>query len=136
MLSTLKGNPTTASYLLWILGWAGIILAIFSHLQTWRTFGADVKVKGTGLDSEYAYIALGVLAIYALLLLLKSVYTILFALIFGVYVLEQVIGLHFLRYMPFESTKLTPAVYLFLPTSSLLLFLGAFASILMKFQGK
>ena len=131
----LQGNAQTSVGLLRILGVLGALIGIASHFFTWYTIQNTPKnITGTGAEG-LGFIGMAILVGYMGLLLLDSSYAILLALMFTLYMLEQTIGLHLLRYMPFATTKLSVFIYAYLPFSAILVLLGSFASILNKFKG-
>lgn len=126
----LQGNIAISIFLLRMIGFLGAILGIFAHFNTWYTIISPPKdVIGTGLQ-DLGYIGIALLIFYLVLMLINSGYSILIAVVFMAYMLEQVIGTHLLRYMPLSTTKLSISLYLYLPLSSFLIVLGSFASII------
>jgi lipid-A-disaccharide synthase-like uncharacterized protein len=123
-MNILKGNASIGIILLKLVGFFGVILGTASHFLTWATIEAgDKKVLLNGLEG-IGFIGIRILVIYLILLALDSVYVILMGILFLPYMIEQVIGLHLLRYMPLSTTKLTPALYLFLPLAAFMLLIG------------
>ena len=135
-MKLLQGNAQTSLLLLRILGLLGAAIGIAAHFGNWHTIQTTPKdIVHTGLE-DMGMIGIGILAIYALLLSLNSIYAILLAVVFFPYMLEQVVGLNLLRYMPLATTKLHTPLYLFLPMAAVLLLIGSFAPILRHFQAK
>jgi hypothetical protein len=129
-IKILQGNASISLFLLRALGFLGAMTGIVAHFLTWYTIqNKPQNVIGTGLEG-IGMIGIGILVIYTLLILVNSAYSILPAVLFIPYMLEQVFGLHLLRYMPLDSTKLGVALYAFLPFSAILILIGSFAPIL------
>jgi len=132
-MNILQGNAAISVWLLRIIGLLGAVVGIACHFGTWHTIQTGTKeIVSTGFDG-LGMIAIGILIVYLLLLLLNSVYAVLCAVLFIPYMLEQVIGVNLLRYMPLETTKLFPALYLYLPFSTILMLVGSFAPVLFHF---
>ncbi|NJL13711.1 MAG: hypothetical protein HC913_12370 [Microscillaceae bacterium] len=131
MLKVIQGNAQSATSLLWGIGVGGAILSLAAHFFVWRKIGE--KFLATGTSTEWFFVFLGLFGVYLLGMFLGSVYTLLPALATCAYALEQVWGLHLLRYMPLESTKLYPALYLLLPIGAMAMLIGALSTILLKF---
>jgi hypothetical protein len=138
IIQILRGNAHSGLLLLWILGLLGAVLGAFAHLLEWYMIAIDKQKKliGRGIDTDLGVLALVLLAMYCVFLGLRSVYTVFWAVLFMVYVFEQVVGAHLLRYMPLESTQLLPALYLYLPISALLMLLGSVSTILEKIMNR
>lgn len=130
MKQLLVGNHKSAITMLWFLGWLGVLLCIGVHFGPWYIIG---EVKGNGLNTDLGYITLFLVLVYAVLLAFRSVYSMLIVVLLFACVLEVIVGLHLLRYMPFDSTKLTAVLYVGLPCSLFLMFLGACGTIADKF---
>lgn len=134
----IQGNASIGILLLRIIGILGALLGIVSHFAVWTTIeaGAGKQVLLYGYEG-LGLVGLALLGISAVLLLLNSVYAMVPLMFFLPYLLEQIIGLNLLRYMPLASTKLSPMLYAYLPTGFVWALVGSFAPILWHiFQNK
>lgn len=129
-MNFIQGNSHTGIMVLRVLGFLGAGITVFAHFLMWHTIlNKPENVVVTGLQ-DAGFLGLIVVAVFLGLLLLNSVYAVLPAILLLPYMLEQVIGTHLLRYMPFESTKLGVGLYLYLPFGIFLILLGSLAPIL------
>jgi hypothetical protein len=134
IIKILRGNAHSGILLLWILGLLGAVFGVLIHFLDWSIIAVDKQknLVTRGIDTDFGALALAILAVYCIFLGIRSVFTIFWAMLFLAYTLEQVIGMHLLRYMPLESTKLLPPLYLYLPTVTGLMLVGSFSPILEK----
>lgn len=134
MKKILKGNAHTTITMLVSLGFLGVLLGGVILFQPWNIINGEVII--TGFSSEFGLYAIILLVIYAVLLYLRSIYSLIFVLFFLLYALEAFFGLSFFRYMPLTNTTVEPALYLGLPTTLILLFMGSLGTIIDKFINK
>jgi hypothetical protein len=134
IIKILRGTANSGILLLWVLGLLGVVLGLFTHLLDWSIIDIDnqKRLVSRGIDTDLGPLALGILAVYCIFLGIRSVFTIFWAILFLVYTFEQVIGAHLLRYMPLETTKLLPGLYLYLPMAALMMLVGSFSPIVEK----
>jgi len=138
-MNILQINAPTIVKLLLLSGILGAILGVWIYFQPWYEisigsgYNDTDSIIGTGANTDFGFIAIASLVIYTILLVLRSPYSLLFAFIFFVYYLESFFGQVLLKYMPLNTTELTPQLYLGLPVASFLVLLGAFGTILDKF---
>jgi hypothetical protein len=134
----LQGSASIGILLLRVIGLLGALLGIASHFAVWTTIdaGGGKQVLLYGYQG-LGMVGIGLLGVSAVLLLLNSVYAIVPLAFFLPYMLEQIIGLNLLRYMPLATTKLSPMLYAYLPTGFVWALLGSFAPMLGHiWQGK
>lgn len=131
MNKKLEGNAHTAIKLMLILGFLGVLLGGIILFQPWNVINKEVVI--TGFSNEFGLYAIILLVIYAVLLYFRSIYSLVFVLLFFLYTLEAFFGLSLFKYMPLADTTIEPALYLGLPTTLFLLFMGAFGTIMDKF---
>lgn len=136
-MSIFQGNAQTSLLVLRIIGLLGVFIGIFAHFLMWSDIdaGGGKHVINTGLEG-YGLMGIGILVVFALLLLLNSVYAIVILLLFVPYMLEQIIGVNLLRYMPLSSTKLGAGLYLYLPMGFIFALIGSFAPIFSQLSKK
>lgn len=134
-MNALKGTARSGALALRILGILGAIIGIAAHFMVWTDINAadhHVLIKGY---EGYGAAGIGILVVFAALLALDSVYAILVLALFIPYMLEQIIGVNLLRYMPLDSTELRAPLYLLMPTGFGFALLGSFAPFVSKQQG-
>lgn len=133
ILQIIQGSGKTGAWVLIGVGFLGVFFSVWSHLSVWNI--VDGGNTYTGLFESMLVLPPLVIGLFVvtLLLVLRSVYTVIPVVFYFIYVFEKLFGTGIFRFVINDSIySLQPALYSMLPLSAVCMLTGAVGTVLYR----
>lgn len=137
LLKIIGGSGKTGAWVLIGVGFFGVLLSVWSHVSVWNIVNNGNTYTGFfEIGSMLPFLIIG-LCLVTLLLVLRSVYTVIPVVFYFIYVFEKLFGTGIFRFIiNGDVYNLQPALYSMLPLSAICMLTGAVGAVLYRINEK